>query len=507
MTLIETPQPTPEQIPLQRMDTPADLGVDPFIAHDEYMLNRKGALLLDKVGEEKLKDIQDSVRDWVEQSGVLENQSEYYGKYDRAFIEIKMNGLISHLAEKFDGLIHPLEYETSKQFVSTAFDLYEDESDKSPEYEGSFAFVVPVRMSRNNVEYGEEAEPISPLFRYIPNELKAQFLVGMPPFIIDRYEVDSNGKRGYVIWGAVSQDIIDDLEPLDALVTGQKNVNNAIDFAQKKLGVKVVGLGATLPGVMNLGRDVTNDDVIVTTGHGGTVRLIEETIVAAKERGYVQADKEKIGVLGLGAIGSSIARLISRRFPESQVVIYDTDPAKIQRTGASLAAQESDYEVAESDVNLITSADIVVSAVTNKIHLKKSGLNELNGKFLIDDSEPACFDPDEVTSLNGRMTKVIGEDAAGTTAVREDYDYGTMLDAKKDLFGCEAEAASLASYYDELIERGMPEKLAARIVRKVAITGPVSPQGARLIGALFKKYSIEPATFQAFRVKTLPPVE
>jgi hypothetical protein len=291
----------------------------------------------------------------------------------------------------------------------------------------------------------------------------------------------------------------------EGLDTARQNVKNAVDFAQKRLGVNVAGLGATLPGLMNLGRHIVNPDVIITTGHGGTVRLIEDTITAASERGYTKGLVEKIGILGMGSIGSSIAELVSDRYKDARFSLFDQNSQKTIKVVESLRKKGIQAEVANNEAEVISASEVTIAAITSRLQLQELGLTNLAGKFFIDDSEPACLDPAQVNLLGGRMTKVVGEDTNGATAVRESYDYGTMLNPQRDLFGCEAEAASLSRYYDELSAR-VGQRIANRVVRKLAITGPVTPRGARLIGVLFQRYGIEPAIFQAFKEPTPSPI-
>lgn len=93
------------------------------------------------------------------------------------------------------------------------------------------------------------------------------------------------------------------------------------------------------------------------------------------------------------------------------------------------------------------------------------------------------------------MAWVVARDTQNMV-VRDSYNYGPMADPCRDVFGCEAEAASLARYHQELLARGFGLRAANAIVAKVAVQAPVTARDARLIGVLFRRYGIIPAPFQ-----------
>ncbi len=469
--------------------------------HEGYVDLRSQAALEPKPAGQELENIQADVSAWLEQEKILElpadqeSRIKYYSTFDEAVVRGKVIALVDYLRRNHGHQISSIELDATEKFVEAAFAMYSDEpsadTNVMDDADGSFAFVVPARMSRNDSEYGEEVEPVIPALRYVPKELRAQMMVGLPPFVIDTYKPDENGRHGVLVLAPVFGDMAEDIESTSAKMgIAQANVNAAVNFAHRRYGVEVVGLGATLPSLTLYGKKITNKNVITTTGHGGTAQLIAQTMEAGLQARGVEL--QSIGVLGMGAIGASVAEVIADRYSEIPVSIYDTSASKAAKVAERNPGR---FSVAESDSKLVAENQVVISAITSRFDT--AGIAELNGTIVIDDAQPASFDPQAVEALGGTVQWVIGRDAQGI-ATRTGYDYATMLDPHTDVFGCEAEAASIAAYMNDLRGRGMDEKLVHRIAEKVAIRSAVDASKVRIISALFKKFGIIASEPQAF---------
>jgi predicted amino acid dehydrogenase len=479
---------------------------------EDYLELRIAARYVEKPEGEELATIQTSVSGWMDEQfpelkepGTLADHTTY----DVALVKRKLGGLVNFLRANHSDKIAIEELWATDAFVQSAFAMYEDKDlgAELTDRDGSFGFVVPARMSRNEPLYGGEVEPVIPALRYVPNELRAAMMRGVPPFIIDTYRPDpgAGGRRGYLIYAPVTGDMVADLLPRSAdeedpnrskanfQRASQGAVNDAVDFAHNRLGIDVVGLGATLPAVTYYGKSVRRrfgDEVIVTTGHGGTVELICATI----DNMFPEGPKRP-GVLGLGAIGAAAAGIAAETY-EGKINIFDLEPDKVARLMRD-DPEGRRFEAAESIRDLLEKSDVVVSAVTGGIiDLDQLGVTDLDGTRIVDDSQPASFDPEQVERLGGKTVWVIGRDTTGRVT-RIGYDYGTMNNPYTDLFGCEAEAATLYRYRNELTKKhnaSFAHKAAARL----AITSAVTKQSAGMIGLLFKRYGITAAKPQAF---------
>lgn len=494
---------------------------------DEYMRLRVACSELPKPDEAATAAVIEDVRGWIEGESILpqpESVKDYYSTYDQDVVESKMGKLLDYLASDHADTVSREELDATRAFIDSAFAMHEDCSGTGavhPDADGTFAFVVPARMDKEHTEYGQEAEPIIPAMRYVPNELRAQMMIGLPPFVIETYEPTKEGKRGYVVLAPVYGDIASDLvnefmadspeldfdDPgnmMEAITyaskigksTARDRVNDAVDFAQERLGVDIVGLGTVLPGLTRYGTTITNQNVITTTGHGGTLQMVRG--IVKREEAKRGAPYKNVGLLGLGSIGKSGAYLNTQDYPNATHHVFDSRPATNEEVGGRLASgSRAEVIVAQSEREVIDSSDVVISFIAGTLDLDAIGVKDLRGKLLVDDSQPRSIDPWRIRELGGTPADVIAYDTQGI-AVREGYDYGeTLADAKRSLFGCEAEAATLAAYLQDLRERGMPEEAAKRVVARVAIRSAVTPKSASLIGTLFRKFGIQPDALQA----------
>jgi hypothetical protein len=469
---------------------------------EQYFEARSHADLAEKPDGEELAAIQREVGTWLTTEGPLKDATvptyEQYAGQDMPTLRGRYAELIEHLRSKIPEEISEEELRTTELFLSSADSMNRaipEDGSVHPDADGSFAFVVPARMSRKNVEYGQEVEQVIPALRYVPRELRSTMMVGLPPFIIDRYKPGPDGKRGYLVFAPVYPDMKDDLSAAELRKAGRKQVDDAVNFAYGRLGTKVVGLGAMLPSVTLYGRTITNPNVITTTGHGGTVHLIFETIRRAEHEGRVPEDTTRsIGVLGLGAIGGSIARIARAEYPDSGMTVYD-----IREDVAHKIAREIGATIAVSEAEVISNSDVIISALPDvRLSLGELGLGraDMKGRLIVDDSQPAAFSAEEVNDLEATLSWVVGQD--GDSILRSDYTYGDTLAEPNDLFGCEAEAAAIAMYRTELIQQGVSTEMADRFTRKFAIREAVTPDMVRMIGHLFDRYGISAAPLQAF---------
>lgn len=432
----------------------------------------------------ELVAVQQRVGEWLTQQGILDVPAPY-GRYDRGVMERQMLSLVDYLGRTDGGLISDVEAAATDAFIDVAFRAYgtprEDE-----EAAASFAFVVPMRASRLRPEFGAEVEYISPVLRYVPTVARARLSVGLPPLVLDTYSYDGEHPVGYLVLAPVFTDMAFDMEPLEALALARHVIEDTVAFSVDSLGARLVGLGAVLPALTRFGTTLSETRVVTTTGHGGTVYLILEMIEHAVTERIVDPNAtDSLGVLGLGSIGASIAHLLAERYPDSDLWVYDTNPAKVQRTLAELPG--SRVRVAGDEGEVLERAGVTVSAIVGEVDLSRYPDLSLRGKLILDDSQPSSFDG-EVRRRGGTLAWVIGRDLTGRLR-RSGYGYGFMVNETHDLFGCEAEVASLAL---ESTGQG------PRAVEQLALRGPVTPSGVRGLTHVLQRHGMGPAPFQAF---------
>lgn len=441
----------------------------------------------------ELADIHRFTDNWIKNELKLPEKLDFetYLNYDKSRVQRHMLGLIAVVDREFPGVIHESEKIATDAFIENAFGAwseYESMSDRQAFYdgvsEGGAAFMVPMRVSKDRPADGEEVEGQSPALRYISNRNRAALTIGVPPLILDRYE--SGNFIGLV---PVFEDSLKDLGKEKAATVAITQANSAANFFRKRFGRAILGLGAVLPRITYYGATLNALDVVTTTGHGGTIAIINEKINEAKESGKVSPEiASRIAVLGNGAIGHQAAIILAQNNPDSDIFIYDTRPEYLNACADSLRKIGKEPILCNSEEELLNKGGIIVSAITSKLDLDTMNV-DLNGKYIIDDSQPACVDAHQVKDRGGMITWPIALDTKGIGVREDDWNYGTMR-TNRDLFGCEAETITLEHILNQLVLSGVPIAEAKEEIRELAVTSEVKVSDARRFGYLFKQCGI-----------------
>lgn len=374
--------------------------------------------------------------------------------------------------------------------TNKTFDLYEGRT--VPDFDGSFAFVVPTRIDRESADYGDEILPYLTILRHVDNATRQLTLAGTCPWVLDIYNPDTKGKQGAMIFAPVFKDLArDSKNDAEALDTSHAIIQDTILFARNKLGVNVAGLGATLPlltymAEKYLGKKLEIDGVTTTTGHGGTVWLLHETIKKAIAKLYV-SDSVETGIIGVGGIGKSTADYILNADNASTVRLFDKDPAKTSRVADELRAVYGEKRVrtAPDAATLVRAGGIIVSAITTPLDLSDEVYRGGPPALWVDDSQPHGVNRSQVEILGGNVAWVIGRDNTPTTALtlKNGFNYSGWGPAMpNEVWGCQAEAGVVHLM-------NAPE---------AAIRNAVTPASARLIGELCTEAGIGTAELQSF---------
>ncbi len=325
----------------------------------------------------------------------------------------------------------------------------------------------------------------------------------LPPFAADYYTSSArHAERGALVIAPLYQDmntlITDDTE---RMVVGYKALEASVAFAHRKLGATVIGLGALLPQITKFGsllNSMEGADVrTTTTGHGGTVHLIAETVKKVLD---VPSVAEKfdgtIGVIGgAGSIGWSSIAAIRHTLPDARIYTFDTRADKLaERLNDGVV---KDVTIGGSLVDVLEKTDVMISAITSVIDLDEEERRlgraiDLTGKVIIDDSQPGCFHREQIEVRGGKLVWVVGKDNSETRFMTRDghytggvgYNYGDKsgLYGPESEFGCGIEAAVIA-------QTGEYDK---------AIRAPVTPDDVKKVGELFEAAGATVADFQSF---------
>ncbi|QZA06315.1 hypothetical protein K3U94_14895 [Mycolicibacter heraklionensis] len=398
-------------------------------------------------------------------------------------------------------------HEKNQDFVERSFDYFE--GTRTVGRPIARAFCVPMRSSRHDQANASESTPFTPLLdpvRFgVDSDKRMRGMYGLPPTVLDTYTRSSlDEESGALVLVPMYSDMLTDLWPdrsdaqqAVAMATAAAFVlKETTLFAHHRLGAKVLGLGAILPHptITNFGQRLREfdgmADLVTTTGHGGTVSMIVETVKKVMYETRTESFG-RIGVIGgAGSIGMSATVALLHAFDD--YIIHSHD-----RRHLDLSAHEAMRDrvtIEDSSAEVLRATNIIVTAVTGSIDLDNEEYDgiDLTGKVIIDDSQPGCFDKEQVEERGGKLLWVVGEDGSDSHFITRDglytdgtpYNYGNTsgLYGFHAEFACGQEAAVIAKYgaYDR------------------AIAGPVTPESAQRISTLFSEAGVRVAPFQAY---------
>jgi hypothetical protein len=395
----------------------------------------------------------------------------------------------------------------SQDFVHASFDFFEGRRDIGRSV--SRAFCVPMRSTRDDDANASESTPFIPLYdpnRFaVSSDKRMRGIYGLPPTVLDTYtKSDCDRETGALVLVPMYSDMLNDIWPDRTDFTQAAHMADvaatvlraSARFAHLRLGARVLGLGAILPHptMTNFGRKLHEidgmQDLVTTTGHGGTVCMVVNTVKKILSETSIQS-RGRIGVIGgAGSIGWSTTVATLEMIDGHEIYSYDKRLNDL-RERASLT---DNVIVASSVADVLRNANVIVAAVTGTIDLDDDEFADLDldGKVIIDDSQPGCFDRGQVEARRGKLVWVVGEDGSDSEFITRDglhtngvpYNYGNNagLYGRSSEFACGQEAAVIAQHgaYDR------------------AITGPVTPENVREIGKLFADSGVRVAPFQAF---------
>lgn len=474
------------------------------------------------IDPEELLSVREDVGRWLE---------ERYGKgdkdtftwlkeildfsYDIEGVADRIAGLAGFLRSKYPNLFTANIEQQAKLFVAIGYNIYnrkrnvvtDAQPEDTPKKKG-FAFLVHSRTSYFTGDaYREEAQEALKITDFVPGEYVSMFGIGMPEFPVTKYNnhpTDDTGcgivrQPGTLFNVGVFLDSLAMLSKEEAEENARLRTENAAVIAREVFNAAVVGLGGVLPRATDNGRDINVPGIFTTTGHAGTIYSMDGMVDKAIKKGVIDKDALKSLVfLGPGKIGlpSIIYHALNDRFAKSKITIYDNVPKKMERATKVLTDMGREHKLATDIVDALNSGRVIYSTLTSPVDLDAIDPDckiDLTGKLIVDDSQPGMFSKEQVERRGGTLTWVLAKDTKNLVK-RDNFTIGGSASGNT-LFGCEAEAAALAYYYNDLIER-RGQTIADKIIGKVAVRDMVTARDVKNIGALFERFGIVAAELQ-----------
>lgn len=427
-----------------------------------------------------------------------------YETYSQKHSHLRLNELYDAIYKETDVDLNKLNAaaNTSHAFIE---DMYANYNGTPTIGDISRVFLVTRRAHRfdSTDEYESESHYHIPLASHqfgVDADIRMRSMYGWPPAVIDTYtKSTSRAERGALMLAPLYADMMADLanHPISLNRAVHKALYESIQLARHKLKADIVGLGALLPKITQYGQSMHTmdnfDNLTTTTGHGGTVYLITETVRKVIEETSTKVDN-RVGVIGgVGSIGWSSISAIRDMDPAIELLAYDKRnevlAERIQSNGYH------NVSLATGAIDVLNNTNVIVTAITEQIDLDNIDPEkalDLQGKVIIDDSQPGCFHREQVEARGGHLVWVVGSDESENKLATRDgrytggigYNYGDSsgLYGATAEFGCGLEVAAIArtQEYDSAIDKS------------------VRPQDVKRIGALFRATGFTVAPFQSF---------
>lgn len=429
-----------------------------------------------------------------------------FGEFSESTSHLRMRQLRDAILSETDADPSAVEdaYDKSSMLVDEIYSNFYGEVDI---IDVGRVFMVTRRAHKaDNDEYESESRyhfPLATSQFHVSPEMRVRSQFELPPFLADSCtKSDKYTERGGLIIAPLYQDMNTYIpNDTERMLIGYKALIASVEFSQKKLGASVIGLGALLPQITKFGSLLTGidgaDTRTTTTGHGGTVYLIAETVKKVLEQPSVAERFDgRIGVIGgAGSIGWSSIAAVRHTIPETQIYAYDTRVDKL--TERLSDGSIKDIVLGSGVVDVLEKTDVIISAITSVIDLDEEEQRlgrriDLRGKVIIDDSQPGCFHRQQIEDRGGTLVWVVGKDMSANGFMTRDgrytdgvgYNYGDKsgLYGPESEFGCGIEAAVIA-------QSGQHDR---------AIQAPVTPDDVKKIGELFESAGATVADFQSF---------
>jgi len=275
------------------------------------------------------------------------------------------------------------------------------------------------------------------LFKFLPDKLVELIIEKWGFSVCSRFWV-KNKAEGYIIGIGLTAERMLNL-PLEIV---RKKILNAVLFAQDKLKVEVIGLGALITSVTEGGNWLVKQPKIKSAiTHGDTygVAVAQEGIEKILNICKFTSKDRKIAIVGAyGLIGREIAKFLAKKGYPLTLIEKTEEKVNLIKKKLSEINLEDKIFLASTNLKDISTADLIITATSHPSALLESEYLK-KGAIIYDIAQPMNVSPKlikerpDIIKIDGAYVDINGIDLG--------FDMGTP---KGTTFACLVETMMMA---------------------------------------------------------------
>lgn len=379
---------------------------------------------------------------------------------------------------------------TTQQRLEQAYEHYENGLPPGEERQGAFFIQSRDSLGFNFGDVGSHL----PALEYVSPQERELLVATLPPIELATVELGNPDTLGSIVNVPLTIEGLMEhsKKGMGAMVKGyaRPRITDAARFAYENLGVKAIGLGETMAAMSKYGQTIEQEvpGLYVTTGHGYTTYLLEETAREAARQAGIALEDERVGIIGCGSIGRAMAlKLASENV--RQFVLSDIDMRVAKALQATLQEQHENIDViiANSNKEACENSLFLIGAASSHRPILNGEIQP--GTIFIDDSQPPMVERDHLSKKSGVYVWPIAQ--APNSIQRVGYNYGPNGLLPGTEWGCGGELWTLLmsnTLIENRINRAVTPDMVNNIGRLAASVGfrlsdplqsygvPVSPE-------------------------------
>ena len=314
-----------------------------------------------------------------------------------------------------------------------------------------FLQLFPISINQSEYRYGflihprdeKDVQTKYPFLKYVPKRCIRFFTRWYWPIVVTKITGLKDSTTDENIDGYILSIPLITEQILHNRKLAVKRIRQAIILA-KRMGIKIIGLGALTASVTKGGEDVLDiPGIWVTTGHAYTGYNVTRNLFYLEKKLNIDKDTETIGIVGAaGSIGSISANIIVRNgYKKLLLVDVQRKSDRVEELADELKNLYPETHIdIRYDIGAIKDADFIIAATNTPEALITNAVLK-PGAVVIDDAQPSdvafeVLERDDVMAIEAGVVS--------TPGICSNFNLG--LKDPFDNFCCMAEVLILASH-------------------------------------------------------------